>query len=86
MAELGNEIVVNMLRERDERHAEEHPDGCPDWCERCRERLECRNGRHEWPRDFSDGDTCFCGEFYLHANAINERPHIQETPHQGARE
>lgn len=26
---------------------------------------DCRNGRHFWPSDYTDGDTCECGGLYL---------------------
>jgi hypothetical protein len=73
------EMVDQMIRERRERHAKEYPDGCPDWCDACAERLKCKGDRHDWPRDFSDGDTCYCGAFYLVANAVDDRPHIIEA-------
>lgn len=76
----SQQITEDMQRDRDEAHAQQHPDGCPDWCARCQLRLMCKDGRHEWPRDFSDGDTCFCGAFYLVANGVDERPHIEEAP------
>lgn len=75
-----DEIRRGMLADRKQRHAETHPDGCSDWCADCAERLTCKDGRHEWPNDYSDGDTCYCGAFYLIANSVDERPHIIETP------
>jgi hypothetical protein len=59
-------------------HIKDHPDGCADWCHDCEERLRCKNERHEWPRDYSDGDTCFCGQYYLFVNNVDGRPYIIE--------
>ena len=74
------EISEKEARYRQElavKHSAEYPDGCPDWCDACAERLGCRNGRHEWPRDYADGDSCYCGHLYLFANAVDERPHVR---------
>ena len=73
-----------MMAERKKRHAELHPDGCSDWCDDCEARLTCTNGRHEWPRNYSDGDTCFCGALTLSANSVDERPHTQSVRLQSA--
>ncbi len=73
------EISESMRLSRQREHAKVNPDGCSDWCDDCQRRLACKDGRHEWPRDFSDGDMCYCGEFYLVANAADERPHILEN-------
>lgn len=69
---------MSDTQDRRRRHAQSHPDGCPDWCDDCIERLRCPVGRHEWPRTFSDGDTCYCGSFQLFANSVDDRPHVVE--------
>lgn len=76
---VSETMEQQYARELREQHAKNHPDGCPDWCKDCQARLTCKDGRHEWPPDYSDGDTCFCGALYLHANAIGERPHVIES-------
>ncbi len=77
---IVSDVIREYVAKKKHNHIEQHPDGCPDWCADCADRLTCKGGRHEWPRDFSDGDTCFCGGFYLIANSVDERPHIIETP------
>ena len=43
----------------------------------------CKNGTHEWPSDYSDGDTCNCGGLYLfHYSAGHEGPYVIESPAQ----
>lgn len=63
-AELAYQDVV--LDSEDEAHAFEWPDGCDANCRRCQSRLElrCADG-HEWPPEYTSGDTCWCGAFYL---------------------
>ncbi len=76
-----SEVVRDLKADRAEDHRHAYLDGCPDWCEACRERLMCKDGRHEWPRDYSDGDTCYCGAFYLTVNDVDGRPRIIEARH-----
>jgi hypothetical protein len=37
---------------------------------------ECPNGRHTWPPDYSDGDTCNCGMFYLFVHSDERGPRV----------
>ena len=56
-----------MLDSGEEAHALMWPDGCDAGCASCQRRLanRCENGGHEWPPDYTSGDTCWCGEWYL---------------------
>jgi hypothetical protein len=38
-------------------------------------RADCHGDRHEWPEDFSDGDTCNCGALYLFVHE-GPGPHV----------
>jgi hypothetical protein len=38
----------------------------------------CPNGRHVWPPDYSDGDTCDCGKFYLFVHNDEGGPRVIE--------
>lgn len=50
----------------EESHALTWPDGCDANCHSCQRRLAARcDDGHEWPADYSSGDTCWCGELYL---------------------
>lgn len=70
------EVDAAVINDRAEHHARLFPDGCSEWCEACKARLMCKASRHEWPRDYSDGDTCYCGMVYLIANSVDQRPHV----------
>jgi hypothetical protein len=36
----------------------------------------CGDGKHQWPADAADGDTCNCGQWYRFPNRIEESlPH-----------
>lgn len=50
----------------EEAHAFEWPNGCDANCRSCQRRLErrCDDG-HEWPDDYTSGDSCWCGALYL---------------------
>jgi hypothetical protein len=48
----------------------------------------CAGQSHQWPADYSDGDTCMCGVFYLDTRkdgvvVVTETP--QEQPDQETR-
>lgn len=36
----------------------------------------CQGDRHEWPEDYSDGDTCACGALYLFVHGDGPGPHV----------
>jgi hypothetical protein len=39
----------------------------------------CPNGRHVWPPDYGDGDTCDCGKFYLFVHSDDGGPRVVES-------
>lgn len=63
-AELAYQDAV--MEGAEEAHALEWPNGCDAWCQSCERRMiaRCDDG-HEWPADYTSGDTCWCGAFYL---------------------
>lgn len=42
------------------------------------------NGKHVWAEEFTDGDTCACGRFYLNLHPANAfRAELIEAPARG---
>lgn len=64
-----------------------HEAGCWCWCDPTKCSIHqpkpmpvlvtegrCRDGRHFWPEDADEGDTCECGQWYRFADRIEATP------------
>jgi hypothetical protein len=41
------------------------------------------HGRHVWAIEFTDGDSCACGRFYLDLHPVGFAAEVKETPQGG---